>query len=36
LATGGTIAGTAEALGIMSRDEMEALLVPQALTARFA
>jgi aspartate ammonia-lyase len=33
LATGATIAGTAEALGIMTRDEMEALLVPETLTA---
>jgi aspartate ammonia-lyase len=33
LATGGTIAETAEALGIMSRAEMEALLVPELLTA---
>ncbi|MFL6660991.1 MAG: lyase family protein, partial [Rhizobacter sp.] len=32
LATGGTVAGTAEALGIMSRAEMEALLVPEMLT----
>jgi len=32
LATGGTIADTAEALGIMSRAEMEALLVPETLT----
>ena len=32
LATGGTIAETAEALGIMSRAEMEALLVPETLT----
>ena len=32
LATGGTIAETAEALGIMSRAEMEALLVPERLT----
>jgi aspartate ammonia-lyase len=33
LATGGTIADTAESLGIMSRDEMRALLVPETLTA---
>jgi aspartate ammonia-lyase len=33
LATGGTIAETAEALGIMSRAEMQALLVPELLTA---
>ncbi|HEX6704177.1 MAG TPA: aspartate ammonia-lyase [Albitalea sp.] len=32
LASGGTIAETAEALGIMSRAEMEALLVPETLT----
>jgi aspartate ammonia-lyase len=32
LATGGTIADTADALGIMSRAEMEALLVPETLT----
>jgi aspartate ammonia-lyase len=32
LATGATIADTAEALGIMSRAEMEALLVPETLT----
>jgi len=32
LATGGTIADTAESLGIMSRAEMEALLVPETLT----
>jgi aspartate ammonia-lyase len=30
--TGGTIADTAEALGIMSRAEMQALLVPETLT----
>jgi aspartate ammonia-lyase len=32
LVTGGTIADTAEALGIMSRAEMQALLVPETLT----
>jgi aspartate ammonia-lyase len=32
LVTGGTIAATAESLGIMSRAEMEALLVPETLT----
>jgi aspartate ammonia-lyase len=32
LATGGTIADVAERLGIMSRDEMNALLVPERLT----
>ena len=32
LASGGTIADTAQALGIMSREEMEALLVPERLT----
>jgi aspartate ammonia-lyase len=32
LATGGSIAETAESLGIMSREEMEALLVPERLT----
>ncbi|HET9645115.1 MAG TPA: aspartate ammonia-lyase [Burkholderiaceae bacterium] len=32
LASGGTIADTAEALGIMSRAEMQALLVPERLT----
>jgi aspartate ammonia-lyase len=32
LASGGTIAETAERLGIMSRAEMEALLVPERLT----
>ena len=32
LATGGTIVDTAEALGIMSRTEMQALLVPETLT----
>jgi len=32
LVTGGTIAETAESLGIMSRAEMEALLVPETLT----
>jgi aspartate ammonia-lyase len=32
LATGETIADTAEALGIMSRAEMESLLVPETLT----
>ena len=32
LATGGTIAEVAESLGIMSRDEMNALLVPEKLT----
>jgi aspartate ammonia-lyase len=32
LASGGTIADTAQALGIMSRAEMEALLVPERLT----
>jgi aspartate ammonia-lyase len=32
LATGGTIADTAQALGIMSREEMQALLVPERLT----
>lgn len=32
LATGGTIAATAEALGIMSEAEMNALLVPEMLT----
>ena len=32
LATGGTIADTAQALGIMSRADMEALLVPETLT----
>jgi len=32
LATGGTIADTAEALGIMSRADMQALLVPEHLT----
>ena len=32
LATGGTIAEVAEALGIMSRAEMNALLVPEKLT----
>ena len=32
LATGGTIAEVAESLGIMSRAEMNALLVPERLT----
>ena len=32
LASGGTIADTAHALGIMSREEMQALLVPEKLT----
>jgi len=32
LATGGTIAEVAESLGIMSRAEMNALLVPEKLT----
>ena len=32
LATGGTIADTAESLGIMSRADMQALLVPEKLT----
>ena len=32
LAEGGTIAETAERLGIMGRAEMEALLVPERLT----
>ncbi|MED5619450.1 aspartate ammonia-lyase [Ideonella sp. BN130291] len=32
LATGGTIADTAQALGIMTRQEMQALLVPERLT----
>ncbi len=32
LVTGGTIADTAESLGIMSRAEMQALLVPEMLT----
>jgi aspartate ammonia-lyase len=32
LATGGTIADTAQLLGIMSREEMQALLVPERLT----
>jgi aspartate ammonia-lyase len=32
LATGGTIADTAHALGIMSREAMQALLVPERLT----
>lgn len=32
LATGGTIADTAHALGILSREEMQALLVPERLT----
>ena len=32
LATGGTIADVAQSLGIMSRDEMHALLVPEKLT----
>ena len=32
LATGGTIAEVAEALGIMTRAEMNALLVPEKLT----
>ncbi|HJW10177.1 MAG TPA: aspartate ammonia-lyase [Albitalea sp.] len=32
LATGGTIADTAQALGIMSRADMESLLVPERLT----
>ena len=32
LASGGTIADVAQALGIMSRDEMNALLVPERLT----
>lgn len=32
LATGGTIAHTADSLGIMTRAEMEALLVPDMLT----
>jgi aspartate ammonia-lyase len=32
LTTGGTIAEVAEALGIMSRGEMNALLVPEKLT----
>jgi len=32
LATGGTIADVAESLGVMSREEMHALLVPEKLT----
>jgi aspartate ammonia-lyase len=32
LASGGTIADTAQALGIMSREDMQALLVPERLT----
>jgi aspartate ammonia-lyase len=32
LATGGTIADTAQALGIMPREAMQALLVPERLT----
>ncbi len=32
LATGGTIAETAESLGIMTRSDMQALLVPERLT----
>ncbi len=32
IATGGTIANSAQALGIMSREEMQALLVPERLT----
>jgi aspartate ammonia-lyase len=32
LATGGTIADVAQSLGIMSREEMHALLVPERLT----
>lgn len=32
LASGGTIADTAQALGIMSREDMQALLVPERLS----
>jgi aspartate ammonia-lyase len=32
LATGGTIADVAQSLGIMSREDMHALLVPEKLT----